>query len=235
MSRFGETHIPKLQHHRAANRAFVRLNGVNHYLGRWGDPTVEPRYSATIRRWLDGGRQPLGEERQPMTVAELLVEFWGHAEAHYRKNGKPTSEQHNFRAAIRPPRRLYGEFPVGDFGPKALATVRQEMVELGWARKSVNQNVSRIRTVFRWGVSQELVPVEVLQALEALQGLQQGRCSSPISIQAYSFELIGAPSLPDSADLYSATSRPFPAPGRTFPLRSDRAFPSRYDAKRSPA
>ena len=62
------------------------------------------------------------------------------------------------KAAIRPARELYAATPAVQFGPKALAAVRQHMVGLGWCRSLVNRQVDRIRRAMRWAASEELIP-----------------------------------------------------------------------------
>jgi hypothetical protein len=64
------------------------------------------------------GRAPVAHT---LTVAELLLAFWRHAEQHYRHpDGTPTSEIDNFAQAIRITRELYGHTLVWQFGPLAL-------------------------------------------------------------------------------------------------------------------
>jgi hypothetical protein len=47
-----------------------------------------------------------------LTVNELVLAFWNHAQTHYRKlDGELTSEIHNFRVVIRDLRGLYGHTP----------------------------------------------------------------------------------------------------------------------------
>jgi len=46
---------------------------------------------------------------------------------------------------------------VSGFGPLALQRLQQKGFELGWSRADINDNVSRIKQIFRWGTSQELV------------------------------------------------------------------------------
>jgi integrase len=55
------------------------------------------------------------------------------------------------------------------------------MVAAGLRRSVVNRRVGRIKRVFRWGVSKELVPVAVSQALDTLEGLAKGRTAAPES------------------------------------------------------
>ena len=72
---------------------------------------------------------------------------------------RPTSEQTSFRSALRPLNELYGHEACLRFGPLALETVRNKMIEAGITRKRINQHVGRIRRMFKWAVSKELIPV----------------------------------------------------------------------------
>ena len=58
------------------------------------------------------------------------------------------------------------------------------MIEAGIVRTSINRNVGRIRRLFKWGVENELVPVNVHVALTTVSGLRHGRSeaveSSPV-------------------------------------------------------
>jgi site-specific recombinase XerD len=96
----------------------------------------------------------------------------------YRKHGEPTGELPSYKSALRPLRDLYGSTSVASFNAQAMKAVRAHMVEKGWARKTVNKQCYRVRRVFRWGLSEELVPPEVVTAIEAMQGLQAGRCAA---------------------------------------------------------
>ena len=78
-------------------------------------------------------------------------------------------------AAFRRLKDLYGDIRVVDFGPLDLKDVRQRMIDNGHERKYINENVSRIRRMFKWGVENEVVPVTVYQALQAVDGLKKGR------------------------------------------------------------
>ena len=121
--------------------------------------------------------EPVGPEA--LTVAELLIAYLNYAERHYRElDGSPTDEVRHLKTVMRHVRELYGDAPVTTFGPMALKAVRQKFVELKWSRKSINARVERIRRIFRWGVSEELVSPLVYQALSAVAGLQRGRTAA---------------------------------------------------------
>lgn len=168
--------VPGFTKHKASGQAVVRLNGKDHYLGRFGSDEAATAYERLISEWLAGGRQPLATDADAeLTVEEVLARYWVFAEQHYRKRGEPTKEVDNIRYALRPLRTLYADTPAADFGPLALKALRAKMIESGLSRKVVNQRIGKIKRVFRWAVSEQLVPPSVHKALSTVDGLQRGR------------------------------------------------------------
>jgi integrase len=109
-------------------------------------------------------------------VSEIILSFWKHAERYYRApDGSPSLELENFRAALRPLKRLYGRTPAREFGPLALQAVRDEMIKAGLARTTINARINRIRRVFRWAASVQLIPGSVALDLRTVEGLKCGR------------------------------------------------------------
>jgi integrase len=49
------------------------------------------------------------------------------------------------------------------------------MIAAGLCRRSINTRIGRLKRVFRWAVSYEMLPAAVYEALRAVPGLQQGR------------------------------------------------------------
>jgi integrase len=126
------------------------------------------------------------------------VASWKHVETYYVKHGEPTSEQDNIRQALRFVRKQYGTARAADFGTLALQAVRDAMIRhpvtrkvkvtdeatgevrlveklsrVGLAREFINKQISRVRGMFRWAVSQQLVPVDVYQALLTVADLRK--------------------------------------------------------------
>ena len=88
-----------------------------------------------------------------------MAAFVQHAREYYRRpDGTPTSEFDNYGQAFRPLRKLYGSTAACEIGPKALRTLQQEMINLGWCRGNINKQINRIRSFFKRAVSQELLP-----------------------------------------------------------------------------
>jgi len=171
---------PSYRRHKARNCAVVTIDGRNHYLGLFGSPESHEKYARLIAEWKIARCQPetgfsfLRGSGTALSLNELILAFWDHAKQRYVKNGKPTSEQRSFRVALRPVRQLYGREPVPRFGPLALVACRQKLIEAGICRKRINQHVTRIRHVFKWGVARELVLESVWRSLCAVEGLRVG-------------------------------------------------------------
>src|SRR5262249_45272284 len=121
--------IPSYRLHKPTGQAVVRLNGHDHYLGKHGTEVSQEAYRRLIAEWLTTGQHSPGASAdQPGTpeisVAELILAFWNHAEQHYRyPDGTPTGELGNLRDALRPLKELYGLTLARDFGPLALRSV----------------------------------------------------------------------------------------------------------------
>jgi hypothetical protein len=174
---------PKYRHYKPKDLAVVRIDGHDHYLGKFGSPESWERYHRLLaERAATRGASPpppasqTAPESSGPTVSGLILAFWNHAQEHYRRpDGTPSEELGNLKVALRPVRKLYGLTPAREFGPLALRSVREDMVRSGLARSSINDRVNRIRRAFRWAASLELVPASVVVALGTVAGLQKGR------------------------------------------------------------
>lgn len=49
------------------------------------------------------------------------------------------------------------------------------MVDAGHTRGTINQNVSRIKRMFRWAASEQLIPESVYSSLATVDGLRRGK------------------------------------------------------------
>lgn len=161
--------------HKPSGQARVRINGKDHYLGPYGSQESKDLYHELIAPWLRVGDL----DRIKLTIDELCLLHLKHAEAYYRlPDGSMTSEVCSLRYALKPLVALFGNSRVLEFGPRKLAAVREEMIRLDWCRTSVNRQVHRIRRMFQWAASQELIPVAIYTALTTLSSLKQHRSSA---------------------------------------------------------
>jgi integrase len=110
-----------------------------------------------------------------LTVLELANSYRKFAESYYVKDGRQTGAIYGIRVAIRFMREHYGHTPAASFGPLALKALQRRMVDAGHSRRYINDNVYRIRRVFKWAVAEELVAPSVYHALATVPGLRKGR------------------------------------------------------------
>jgi len=168
--------VPKYRIHKASGQAIVTLSGKDFYLGPHGSQASRTAYDRLTSEWLANGRNLRNTDRATYSVEELLAAFWEHAAKYYiGLDGKATKELDSYRQAMKPLRALYATTSVEDFGPLALKAIRQVLITKGLARKTVNQQIGRVKRIFKWGVKSELVPPGVFQALQAVSGLKKGR------------------------------------------------------------
>jgi hypothetical protein len=135
---------------------------------------------------------PAPADPDALRVSELIVAF-EHAKKHYRHpDGTPTGELDNYRDALRPLRRLFGDTLAREFGPLRLRAVRDDMVKAALCRSTINARVHRIRRAFRWAASMELIPASVVEALNTVASLQRGRCDARESngVQPVNWKLV---------------------------------------------
>ena len=171
--------LPGICWHKSLERWYVTLDGKQCYLSGRLERTkappaeVQAAYDRTLARWL-AERAVMPEPVAPEpTLDELWLGYLGAVEAgpKYHRRGKPTSEIQLIKDACRQAARLFGTEPARDFGPLKLEAVRAVFVEMGWTRQTISKAIGRIRRMFRWGASRELIPAAVYHALQALPGL----------------------------------------------------------------
>jgi integrase len=153
------------------------------YLGRYGSVESRAEYNRIVAEWMAAGPEsppPASPEaEQPdVTVAELILAYWGYVQSYYIKCGKHTSEVDTVRQALRPVRELYGHTPARSFGPLALKACQDAMIGMGWARTYINRQINRVKRMFGWAVANELLPVTVYQALTTVPGLRKSRTNA---------------------------------------------------------
>ena len=169
--------VPRYTLHKSSGQARVCFAGREIYLGVYGSPESRAEYARIVAE-LQAAAAPqvVARVTSGVTLDEVLLAFWKHAERHYRRpDDTPTNEQVEFRHAIKPLRELYGHTPAAAFGPLALQAVRDRMIAAGWCRTTLNNRVRRLKHIFKWAVAQELVPPAVYQGLASVAGLQKGR------------------------------------------------------------
>ena len=59
-------------------------------------------------------------------------------------------------------------------GPAELREIRRVMVAKGWSRNYVNEQVGRVKRMYKWLAAEPLIPITTYQALLVVGGLRRG-------------------------------------------------------------
>src|SRR5262249_52280468 len=144
--------------------------------GRFGSEESREAFRRLLTR-LDrfGGVAPALEDlKRPafpnLSIGDLILKYMDeHVFGYYvdPDTKEPTGEATNFRCAMRPLNRIFGDLPALEFGPQCLVAVRQAMIDGSWltedekkkhmdaghairlARATINARIARIKMMFR--------------------------------------------------------------------------------------
>ena len=173
------TSVPKYRKHKASGQAVVTLDGKDFYLGPHGTHTSKREYDRLVGEWQANGRRLRAEsdasDALGISMAELLNQYRKYAEGYYVKNGKLTATIYGIRAVLKLIRQSYRDAQAADFGPLALKALQRQMIQEGKSRRYINDHTERIKRIFRWGVSEELIPPSSYQGLTGVPAIRKGR------------------------------------------------------------
>jgi integrase len=170
---------PKYRLHKARGLAVVTIDGIDHYLGKYGSAASHEEYARLIaeRKLPQATVEPVSmaeRAKSTLLIGELTLEYWKHAEVYFNGGGHLPA----VKAALQAINRCYANLPAAEFGPLKLEAVRQTLVDRGLSRKYINDLVFTLVRMFRWSVSRELLSKDVYQTLETLESLKKGRSAA---------------------------------------------------------
>ncbi len=163
--------LPKYRRHKATGQALVTFHGHDFYLGLHGSKAGRLEFDRLVTEWQANGRQLRPRNLSPtdLSINELADQYLLFAEGYYVKDGRKTDTVGGIRCALDWLCNHYGEQEARCFGPLALAAIQQRIVTTGKSRRYVNDSIDRLRRLFKWAASRELVPVTVYQALQTVR------------------------------------------------------------------
>jgi len=160
----------------------------DYWLGEFDSPESREVYYRLLAEYEGLGRRlpekklakiAAAEPSGCIDVDELALEYWRRvAREHLPKRSNA------IRASLRILRQMDGSTPVDQYGPRRLRLLREVMVagdpasdppRRPWSRTTVNDRVRIVVSIFRWGVTQEIVPLAVAEALAMVEPLKRGR------------------------------------------------------------
>ena len=172
--------VPVMGLHKASGQMRVVIDGRTFYLGKAG-AEADQKYRSLIACWMETDSVPeSGKAVEGVTlVADVVAAFLEGHERHYvRADGSQTGELNNYREAIRVLLELFCTLPVEEMGPKRLKEVQRAMIGRDWCRRVINAQVRRLKRIFKWAVSEELVSPTVYQGLRTVEGLRRNRTAA---------------------------------------------------------
>lgn len=191
--------VPTYRLHKASGQACCYVGRERHYLGKFGSAESKQRFAelVTCHHSASTLADAKATPRPHLTlVAELLLRFVTDELPRYG-----AAEQRCFDGVIRIVRHLFGTTPAAEFGPLRLRAVRQSMIDGApgaslpplsdgtaapdrkpWSLSFTNKQIKRLRSIFRFGVSWEMVPQSVSDSLASVKALTAGESSARESI-----------------------------------------------------
>jgi len=113
------------------------------------------------------------------SIASLTAAYLDFIKGYYvDEHGNPTRETVDIRYSLKPLNDLFAALPVNEFGPLKLIEVRETMIKLDLSRNLINQRIGRIKRMFKWAVSRQLVSPMVYHGLVTVEGLKKGRSAA---------------------------------------------------------
>jgi len=176
--------------HKPSGRAFVRVGGRQVWLGRHGAQASKDKYLAVVAEWVAKGRPAADTETvtpkpgapgtlNPFagpTLTLIIEPYWNHAQGYYQKHGRPTDEVGCIKVVLRLVRQFYGELPAAEFDSLKVLALREHMIGMGWARKTINDHVGRVKRFLKWAKTRKLFPyADNYLDIMAIPGLEAGR------------------------------------------------------------
>ena len=122
--------VPKYGFHRGTGQARVRIDGKDIWLGKYGTPESMERYAKAVSDW----QQSTIEQPAEVTFGQLAMLYKQYAKAHYRKNGKLTSEYGLVSYAMKWMNQVARNVQLAEVSPRHLKMARDKMIDSGMTR-----------------------------------------------------------------------------------------------------
>jgi integrase len=177
-------HIPRYRKKVGRDFAFVEHNGERTRLpGKFNSPESRDAYASFVAKLVAGKHlPPMVKPGEPLTVTTLVDAFLNHAVVYYGRGNGWHGEYANFRYVLRHLKNMFGPYAAQDIGPLRLKELQQKLAaqivprtKRKVSRSYVNKCTAKIKAVFKWAASEELIPIETYQALATVSGLAKGR------------------------------------------------------------
>ncbi len=156
---------PKLRIHKQGYY-FVRWGGKDHYLGK-NKADAEKEYLASLQDWATWrahrNTQRLPPIRNTTTVVEAFEQF-----LHFKENERGPDAREYYRKHLARFIRLYGRSRLEVVRPAHIMKLRDDMLQSGYAPKTINHDVTSIKTFVTWASVLEMMPPIPVRGIKSL-------------------------------------------------------------------
>ena len=171
--------VPAYRLHKPSGQARAIVDGRHVYLGKFNSAESRQKYARLLAERSQPSPRSESTANPPtatlLLVSEVLVKYLKFAEDYYDADGTPGKEFRAMVDAIAPVNHFYGDSLADEFGPLKLKAVRQHLIDCDLCRTEINKRIGRIKRVFKWAVSEQLVAPSVHEGLRTVTGLLYGR------------------------------------------------------------
>ena len=185
MSKSKKLTIPQFRFHRHSNQHYIWHNNKRVHMGAELE-VAEARYNRWVADFVAGIRTPKPAKRTTpnpsaeRTVAEVLVADWKHVLIEYADN---KSTRHRIWQAIEAVREMYSDISVFAFRGPQLKALRADLVEnrkhkhngKPISRTYINYLVACVQRMWKWALSEDLVPADGAETIAAVEPLAKGK------------------------------------------------------------
>lgn len=200
-----------------SGQSIVRIGGRDFYLGKHDSPESIARYAVLISIYQAAGCSlpedfdaGVLDERLhlflatvpneavisqqstlPMLVKHVTAAFRIHAAKRYSHNPQ---ELHRLGRICDALNKHAGDVKAEDYGPLALQQQRQRWIDAGLSRPYCNRLTNAVVRIFKYAVSQELVPESAWTRLKSVESLRVGQTEAPETeaVRPVSIEIVRA-------------------------------------------
>ena len=168
--------------------AYTRVNKKHISLGRYGTEESMRRFERIVDDWRVMQRASTCHTSDVfLTVGELAERYLIFEEARVAEGKVNPRQIYAVKYAVLALIRDHAQLPTHRFGPKSLTEIQERLSLTACvskrgdhangntlSRTEVNRRINHIRHIFKWGIREELVRPEILDALKVVPGLRSG-------------------------------------------------------------
>ena len=170
------TRIPKYRKHKPSKLAVVSLGGRDIYLGKYGTKESREEYARLVSEYLKRRDEPVPAEMRLARRPSKYITVVEAADRYLEWSGSNHSPAHraHVKGMLSCLVNLYENEKAAAIGPAELREVRKVMVAKGWSRNYVNEQIGRLKRMYKWLAAEPLIPISTYHTLLVVGGLRRG-------------------------------------------------------------